>query len=81
MKDIKTLLNEANSNDNKTELTEDNLLAILSMAACMVDDDCPYEDMLKDNKLNPTLSENQVYSYAKFLLNDKRAQKLLNSLS
>ena len=80
MKDIKTLLNEANASENKNELTEDNLLAILSMTVCILDDSRSYSLELQANKVKPTLEEKQVYSYAKFLLNDKRAQNLLKDL-
>lgn len=78
MKDIKTLLYEANINESKNEITEDNLLAILLMAKCLLDETCLYSAEIRVNKVNPTMSDGQIYDFAKFLVDDKRAQRAFN---
>ena len=78
MKDIKTLLYKANINESKNEITEDNLLAILCMVRCLLDETCLYSAEIRVNKVNPTMSEDKIYDFAKFLIDDKRAQKTFN---
>lgn len=78
MKDIKTLLYEANINEGKNEITEDNLLAILLMAKCLMDETCLYTYEIQTAKVNPTMSDGQIYDFARFLVDDKRAQRAFN---
>lgn len=78
MKDIRTLLSEATVNEGKNELTNDDLLAILLMAKCILDETCLYSAEIRVNKVNPTMSDGQIYDFAKFLVDDKRVQKAFN---